>query len=126
MKLPDSDFNDASLSRFGEEMANLLKKKDFQRLANRFGYALAFDRDEAKAIEEDLGRCIRRKHNRTSHCQSQQPSITVKYFETNATNLLAVVECIVEVDNDWVLVELIATQNGKDKSLCLEDINNVA
>ena len=54
MQITDAQKDDVSLAAIGVEVCNLLWKGDTKVLASRFGYALAFDRDWAIALAEDL------------------------------------------------------------------------
>jgi hypothetical protein len=121
MKLHSLQTDEVSLSGFGEEARALLLRQDFAALANRFGYALAFDRDPAGAIEADFLNAIASPHRMESgDCQS----IKVRYFAANSTGLFALVECVIPVaDKSAILLELIVTGNGEEKYITVEDIS---
>ena len=120
MRIAADQTDERSLSCLGEEVIALLGSGNFEALANRFGYALSFGRDPATAIEADLIAC------RTAEVECQKggsPAVSVKYFKTNDTNLVALVECVTQVADDLtVLVELIVTGKGADLHITLEDI----
>jgi hypothetical protein len=127
MKLLNSQICEPSLSNFGEEACRLFIARDFQGLADRFGYALAYDRDLAAAIEADFDHCLSGHSGARSEQASIVESVRVRNFQPNDTGLLAVVECILLVHKGArVLVELIAAKNGENVHLYLEDINVVA
>jgi hypothetical protein len=127
MKLLNSQMSEPSVSGFGEEACRLFIARDFQGLADKFGYALAYNRDLAAAIEADFDHYLS-SHSASRNAQrSTVKSVTVMYFQPNDTGLLAVVECVLVVDKGArVLIELIAAKNRENLSLYLEDINAVA
>lgn len=127
MKLLDYQLDEHTLSKFGEEACQLFIARDFRVLADTFGYALAYDRDIAAAIEADFEHCLSGHCSQHGGQNSTIESVTVRHFQPNDTGLLAVVECVLVVGQEArVLVELIAAKNGESKSFYLEDINTVA
>ena len=54
MKLLPDQADEASLLLLGREAVSLLEKRDFELLADHFGYALAFGRSPLVAIEGDF------------------------------------------------------------------------
>lgn len=54
MKLLPAQTDESSLIAFGEEARSLLVGHDYAGLASRFGYALAYDRPLAAALEADF------------------------------------------------------------------------
>jgi len=124
MKLLPSQTDERSLSALGEEARALLLRRDFALLANRFGYALAYDRAPAAAIEADYLRAA--ASPLTASTNAHQP-IGVKYFALNDTGLFAVVECPVPVaEGATVLLELVVAGKGSDLHITVEDISGVA
>jgi len=102
----------------------MLIQRDYSGLANRFGYAVAYDRALATAIEADFLSAVASPYHVASDAH---PSIVVKYFAPNDTGLFAVVECTVPVaDGAAVLLALIVTRKGEERHITLEDINGVA
>jgi len=123
LKLHLSQTDEVSLSAFGEEARALLIRHDYSGLANRFGYALAYDRAPSAAIEADFLSAAASPHKVASG--AHQP-IAVKYFAPNDTGLFAVVECTVPVaDGAAVLLELIVAGKGEEKHITVEDISGV-
>src|SRR5271167_675659 len=107
MKLLASQIDEVSLCRLGEEVVSLLKKRDFPSLADRFGYALAFERQPATAIEEELQTCIAASQGLPEQQDAEIASIVVKYFRPNDSGLFALVECIFDAAKGCpVLAEL--------------------
>lgn len=99
----------------------MLVKRDFAALANRFGYALAFDRDPSGAIEADFLNAVAAPHRLAA---GADPSTTVKYFASNGTGLFAIVECIIPVAEEAaILLELVVTGDGEEKHITVEDIS---
>jgi hypothetical protein len=127
MKLSPNQVGEVFLSQLGNEAVALLKQGDFRVLADRFGYALAFDRDPASAIEEELNACVAEFQAKRMDTAPFQPSIAVKYFKPNETNLFAVVECVfVGPQSCPVLAELFVIANGKEKYVGLEQVSLAA
>ena len=123
MKLLDNQLDKPSLSRFGEEACQLFIARDFSRLADRFGYALAYNQTPASAIEADFERCL---SGRSSSIASIE-SVTARNFKPNDTGLVSVIECVLLFDKSVrVLIDLIVAKNGEAHYLYLEDINAVA
>lgn len=123
MKLLPSQTDDASLLAFGEEARALLMRHDYSELANRFGYALAYDRAPSAAIEADFLSAAASSHQVAS---SARLPIAVKYFAPNDTGLFAAVECTVPVaDGAAVLLGLIVAGKGEERRITVEDISGV-
>lgn len=102
----------------------MLMRRDYSGLVRRFGYALAFDRAPAAAIEADFLSAVASPHSVRGDIP---PPTVVKYFEPNDTGLFAVVECIVPVaPGEAVFLALIVTERGDEKHITLEDISGVA
>jgi hypothetical protein len=127
MKLLASQIDEASLSRLGEEVVSLLKKRDFSSLADRFGYALAVERQPATAIEDDLRTSIAACEGLSDQQNAVMASVVVKYFNPNDSGLFALVECIFDAGKGCpVLAELIVSTDGKDKYASLEEVSSAA
>lgn len=58
MKLSPGEVSEEVLARHGHALVALLKRGEFRSVAERFGYALAFDRDPAVAIQDELASCV--------------------------------------------------------------------
>ena len=103
---------------------SLLEKRDFHSLADRFGYALAYGRRPAAAIEEELGSCIAKYHASVEEKPSFSPSTVVKYFSENDSGLWVVVECVfITSEGCPILAELIGTASGEDRYILLEEVS---
>ncbi len=103
---------------------SLLEKREFHSLADRFGYAFAYGRRPAAAIEEELGSCIARYHASVGEQSSFSPSVVVKYFNENDSGLWVVVECVfITSEGCPILAELIGTASGEDKYISLEEVS---
>jgi hypothetical protein len=123
MKLLPSQTNEKALTAFGEEACAMLQRHDYSGLANRFGYALAYDREPAVALEVDFLMAAASPHKVTP---DEPQSIAVKYFKPNSTGLFAVVECIVPIaEGTAVLFELIVSGKGEEKHIAIEDISGI-
>ena len=126
MKLLPSQTDEISLTALGEEARALLVRRDYAALASCFGYALAYDRPTAAAIEADFMNAASSPITGGSGAYSP-PVVTVKYFSPNTTGLFAMVECLVPVaDKAAVLLELIVGGDGEEKNITVEDISGVA
>ena len=124
MKISENQLEERTLIEFGLSAAAMLSNGEFEELAKQFGYALAYERDPAKAIAEDLEAVLCDAGTSDS---SDPVQVTVKYFEQNDAHLLAVVECLVTVaSGGLVLLGLVAARNGQVINLFLEDLNAVA
>ena len=124
MKLLLDQADEASLLRFGREAVSLLEKRDFELLANRFGYALAFGRSPVVAIESDFQSCLSEFRASSEPRSAVPPSMGVKYFKPNGANLFAVVECVFNtLEGCSILAELIVSSSGEDKHVTLEEVS---
>jgi len=126
MEITESQTDRPSLERFGQEAAAFLRNGDFGALANRFGYAMAYGREPAFAIEADL--------NAVPPDDAVAPkdvaaSMAIKYFNADAmesTGLVAAVECITHLaDGSAVEFALVVTGKGAERYITLEDVNRV-
>ena len=123
MKLLANQTDESTLASFGKEAAAMLMQRDYASLASRFGYALAYGRELAAAIEEDYERAAATPVGTTPDTLS---SVKVKYFTPNSRGLFAVVECVVPVaEKSDVLLELVVTGNTEEKHITVEDISSV-
>jgi len=126
MKLLPAQTSETSLSAIGEEARALLMSHDYSGLANRFGYALAYDRLPSAAIKADFMSAVASPITVASGAYLPG-AVTVKYFSPNDTGLFALVECPVPVaDGAAVLLELIVTGKGEETHITVEDISGVA
>lgn len=124
MKLIPTQTDETSLLAFGQEASAMLMRHDYAGLATRFGYALAYGRDPAAAMEADF---LEAAASLDTVLPSDHQAIVVKYFKPNSSGLFAVVECIVHMpERTTVLLELIVTGAGKEKYITVEDFTGVA
>jgi hypothetical protein len=124
MKLLPTQTDEAALLRFGREVVSLIERRDFQSLADRFGYALAGEKSPVIAIEEEFQGCIAKFRASSEQRPPALPSMVVKYFEPNRANLFAVVECVFGTPEGCpILAELIVSLAGEDKYVTLEEIS---
>ena len=124
MKLLPEQINDASFLRFGQEAVTLLERRDFQSLADRFGYALTCGRGPVAAIEGDFQACLAEFRASSEQPIAVPPSMVVKYFQPNSSNLFAVVECVFTVAEGCpILAELIVSSSAGDKHITLEEVS---
>jgi hypothetical protein len=120
--LLDRQTDPTSLAAYGAEATRLLCSGRIDALAGQFGYALAYHREPAAAIREDLSRCLAKINASSLVPGTEVP--TVKYFEPNDAKLFALVECVAVADNGRrVLVELVVAGDDSVKHMSLEDIS---
>lgn len=124
MKLLPNQTDVASLLRLGGEAVSLLERREFQSLADRFGYALAFGRSPAIAIEQDYKSCLAEFRASSESPIPVPPSMAAKYFKSNDANLFAMVECVfTAAEGCPILAEFIVTSSGEDKHITLEEVS---
>ncbi|GAB3345369.1 hypothetical protein GCM10027359_28690 [Marilutibacter aestuarii] len=92
----------------------------------QFGYALAYDRDPATAIREELVlSLLDLGASALGPPPAQAPAVS--YFKPNDTGLFALVEQRIPTDNTGhVLLELIVSSQGSDKHVVLEQVSAAA
>ena len=126
MQITDDCTDPKSLAMLGDEATALLRSGDFTGLVERFGYAVAFDRDPASAIREDLSFSLNGMGATGLGPPPDSPP-SVSYFKPDDSGLFALVEQRVPTDNGGhVLLELIVTSRGPDKYVSLEHISDAA
>ena len=125
MKLLPTQTDEAALLHFGRDVVSLIERRDFQSLADRFGYALAGEKKgPVIAIQEDFQGCIAKFRASSEQRPPVLPSMVVKYFNPNSANLVAVVECVFGAPEGCpILAELIVSSSGEDKYITLEEIS---
>jgi len=128
MKLLKSQADETTLTNFGAKAAQLIKEQKYCELVEKFGYALAHDREKAEAVREDIERCLSKDGSRRELSSFTQPKIVVKFFDPNYANLFVLVECWLPLKGmaSNVLVELIVAGNENEKYLTLEDVSYAA
>lgn len=125
MQIVDEKVDDAALKAIGQDVVQLLRSGEIDVLAARFGYALAYGRDLAVAIREDLAECLEQIGS-AGLARDAEFDCQVKFLAPNSSSLVAVVECAIPARNgDEVLVEVVITSNGPDRYATLEQISVV-
>ena len=123
MKITDDQATPRQLADLGVRAAQLLCAGDFSSLAQQFGYALAYDRDPAVAIRQELGSSLA-EIGASKLCPPPATPPSVSYFTPNDTGLFALVEQRIPTDcSGHVLLELIVTGQGPDKHVVLEQVS---
>ncbi|NJC38070.1 hypothetical protein GGR60_002624 [Xanthomonas arboricola] len=126
MKITDDQTDSQSLADFGSLAAQLLCSGEFHALAQQFGYALAYDRDPASAIREELSLSLA-EIGASSLGQPPTSLPSVSYFKPNDTGLFALIEQLIPTDSSGhVLLELIVSGRGPDKHVALEQVSAAA
>ena len=125
MRITNDKIDDAALKAIGQEVAHLLCAGEVDALAARFGYAVALGRGPATAISEDLAECLGQV-GAINLASNFEFDCNVKFFASNPSKLLAIVECVVPaVNGNDVLVEIAVTSDGSNSYATLEQISVV-
>jgi hypothetical protein len=126
MKIADDQTDPQSLAALGSVAVDLLCSGNFAALAQKFGYALAYDRDPASAIREELGLSLTEiGASRLGQPPALRPSVS--YFKPNDTGLFALVEQLIPTDGSGhVLLELIVSGQASDRHVVLEQVSAAA
>ena len=98
MRITNDKIDDAALKAIGQEVAHLLCAGEVDALAARFGYAVALGRGPATAISEDLAECLGQV-GAINLASNFEFDCNVKFFASNSSKLLAIVECVVPAVN---------------------------
>lgn len=98
----------------------MLVRGDYAGLAERFGYARAYGREPAAAIEADLRALAAPPQALAAGAVT---AIAVEYFAPNDIGMFAIVECAIGAA---VLLELAVSGKGEDKQIIVDDISRVA
>jgi len=121
VEITPDDLNNEFLSSLGSEAVALLHGRFFERLTEKFPYAVAFDRHPAEAIEQDLESCLRDDEQASGLVG---PSIRVKYFRPGQSFLVAVVECFTQFPGGkMILLDLIVSVGKSGMHVCVEGVS---
>jgi hypothetical protein len=104
----------------------MIKDRDYALIANRFGYARAFDRLLADAVAFDVAACLSGEERLAAIDLVNEARIIVKCFkQPNSSNLFGLVECFLPLDQDSgeLLAELIITTKDSEYYVCLEGVS---
>lgn len=123
MLLSEDRVDENSLAALGVEATRLLCAGEIDVLSAQLGYALAYDRNPADVIREDLTSSLTAAGAR----RLVQPNVEVpkvSYFKPNDTGLFALVECFIPTDGGSpILLEIIVTYKGAKIYATLEQIS---
>jgi hypothetical protein len=124
MEISGNQLEEASLAAFGTEALQYLATGNIAALAERFGYALAFNQDPVNAIQRDLASSLT-SVGASWLAPADTRAPRVGYFKPNDTGLFALIEGHAPTNNGKaVLVELVVTGNEAEKHLTLEQISD--
>jgi hypothetical protein len=129
MKITYNQTYQAPLTDIGAELVRMIKDRDYNLIAERFAYALAYDRPIAEAIASDIDFCLGGEGRSSVIGLAHEPRIQVSYFgQPNGSGLFGLVECFLQLDNDTgeLLATLIITNEDQAYFACLEDLAYVA
>jgi hypothetical protein len=123
MKITDDQATAQPLAEFGIHAARLLCSGDFDTLAKQFGYLLAYERDPATAIQDELNLSLA-EIAATALYFSPTASPSVSYFKPNDAGLFALVEQYIPTNgHGHILLELIVSLREEHKYLVLEQVS---
>lgn len=124
MRISESQMDKRSLEQFAQEAASLLQHGNFVALAERFGYAMAYGREPASAIEADLSIRLQERGS-----PGQLPFVDIKYFNeeaTKSTGLVAAIDCAAHLAGDAaVQYSLVVTRKDSDRYISLESVDRI-
>ena len=124
MEIEASQLTEEFLLQAGEEASRLLQARKFIEVAEKFGYALAFDASPAAAIERDAEEAASRQLDPDAFPPPSFSGTKVSYFQPNGTGLRALVECSIEYNpGQRVLAELVVAENEGRLNLFLEQVS---
>jgi len=124
MKLSANQYDHESLASIGSNAAKLIKELNYQELGQHFGYMLSFGKEPSAVIQEQIASCLSQQGSNEGELISSNPTVEVKYFKSNGTNLFALVECKFPLGNKGsMLAEFVVTTKGSDKYVSLEQIS---
>jgi hypothetical protein len=127
MEILDTQTDKASLLQLAADGIGLLASGDFDAVASRFGYALAYGRDRSMAIRADLAVYLSEIGSANLMPVSAPPNTSVAYFKPNETGLFAALDCVVPTNNGAkILVSFVVSTKGARKYFSLEGLSTVA
>lgn len=122
MQISESQMDKRSLEQFAQEAVSLLQHGDFSALAERFGYAMAYGREPASAIEADLSNRLQERG-----LPGRLPFVDIKYFNEEAaesTDLVAAIDCAAYLAGDSVVqFSLVVTRKDSLRYISLESVD---
>jgi hypothetical protein len=124
MKISGFQMDKHSLEQFAQEATSLLQNGNFVTLAERYGYAMAYGREPASAIEADLSNRLEERGRSVGI-----PFIEIKYFNeeaTKSTGLVAAIDCVAYMPGDSaVQFSLVVTRKDSHRYISLESVDRV-
>jgi len=125
MKSSEFETDPDTLATQTESAVRLLWNGEFAELAEKFGYALAFQKSPEEAIRDDLAACLAERNATTLVQTRLLPAARVKYFDQpGESGPVALIEYDLQADSGGeVLLELIVTHNGAGRSITIEQIS---
>ncbi|MGZ0657360.1 hypothetical protein ACWPKS_17310 [Coraliomargarita sp. W4R72] len=116
------DVTDEDLTQVGLHVVSLLRKKEFKKIEDEFGYAMRYGRPADKAIEEDLRRELIECGQFDGIDDTQSEIVISHYKQDDSWHLKSLIECYLRFSEEkGILVELMLTNEG---SFYLEDISS--
>lgn len=115
--------NEAALRNLACAAIELLVEGKLDLLAERFGYAVAFERKLVEAIRDDLAEALA-KASGTKLLTVASSELSVVYYCENSTQLIAAIDCDLPTDGyEFVCVSFVVSGMKEDQFLTLEDIS---
>jgi hypothetical protein len=87
MKITYDETYQASLTDIGAELVRMIKDRDYHLIAERFAYALAYDRPIAEAIASDIDFCLVGEGRSSVIGLAHEPRIQVSYWRRSLLRL---------------------------------------
>ncbi|AUM14700.1 hypothetical protein [Ketobacter alkanivorans] len=110
---------EAELNEVGVEVVSLLRNGDYQKIADKYSYALCFDREPSLAIKEDFEAA---RDEAVGEINDSKSTVNIKYFNENDSSLVALIECDFPLEfSTGIFVELIQNSKG---SVYIEGISS--
>lgn len=99
------------LESIGVELCRDLLNKDYENIAQRLGYAIAFEKSAAVAIKEDFERSLLESGGTLEMAKF---NVAVRFFPDGTSGFISLVECKFSFDNSnkEVLAEIIQNESG--------------
>ncbi len=109
-----------NFEEIGINLCQLLKHKDYDSIAEQFGYALAFNKPIKIAIKEDFENVLQESK---FDLDNSKCNVIIKIFPKNELNIIRLIECRLKSykSQGYILAEIIQNDSG----LYLEQISSV-
>jgi len=127
MELASDQNTDEFLTAQGHVVLDLLMASEFSRVAEKYGYAMAYERLKSKAIESDFTTACDKASIKIDANQILHREISVvRYMPSDRLNLTAAVSCYLSTGASEysVNLEMVVFAIDNKFSLSIEDITD--